>query len=508
MLEISRNEYQNNLSNVHSYMIHEKMQLPIHDFETYLFQCTDSLNLSRKKMINLKEWLDFIDQYNENNEEYILSDKQILFLQAYYEENEDLWLTPEEFSQLLYMIRLKDEKTSRSRSTIKANIRPKNNKSDPYFVDDIASTNHPDSNQTLNSCVTRKLETYNELEINKKKEKSGEAAFDLSEEYKQYILELENKLQEMQFKIEQQDTIILENKKKDKEKSDTINDLELANDLTDIRNEKLKMELENKKLEIDKLKKHLTVSEEVQNSTTLTELSQAKETIRAYEKKITNTNMQLEQERQTLLETKKELKTQETINADYSVLINKQKLEIEELRNNVNTLTLEEKKNLILDETNLAREQIKAEYMTEIELLKQERDELIQKLKEVSRKYDDQKQRVISLSHQFDQQSELVYIIQTNLTLKQCQRQGEESIQNTRWSAFIYLLPWLLFLFCLLFNVLKSYSLQNFMAGSSYYIYYSPLELLDELYYLYTEVARSTTKSLVDKIFHHHESFL
>ncbi|KAI9487269.1 MAG: hypothetical protein EXX96DRAFT_71847 [Benjaminiella poitrasii] len=442
-------------------------------------------------------------------------------------------MTPKEFCHLVFIIRLRDsrdnksqanEDAAQSKSTLNSKFHsariPKSGKSESYFTD-RASTNHPETNQTLTVLANRRSELYDN--INNELVRNKVEATKITKEHEQTrnegdqrIMELEECLEKMQLEIEHQKSLVIEERRKYKERSDTISDLELANDLLDLKNQKFKDDLERKKQEIEKLRRQLTNLKETQNSAipnmkaTESELTKAKEAIRTHDIELKNIRSQLDQERQTVLETKKELKIQKKKNASYLDLINKQKLDLEQLRTNMNSspaaLTAEEKKTLIVNETNLAREQIKAEYLEEITSLKQQRDQITQNLEAViaeahqvkeninlmSIEHEDQKQQIVTLLQQLDEQNQLVSTIHSDT-------QSVPS-QKSKWSTVIYYLPWFLLIYCIfIISILKPSSCTD---DTSHYVYYSPLQLLDEMYYMYAGMVQSTAKSVVDKLIH------
>jgi hypothetical protein len=94
-----------------------------------------------------REWLQFLNLFNEREDKYILTRQQLETIVPYCELNQDVEMTPEDFIRLLYLIR--HEKIKETNTTTKNlfDSRPRSSKliSKKYYNHSSHySTNHPD----------------------------------------------------------------------------------------------------------------------------------------------------------------------------------------------------------------------------------------------------------------------------------------------------------------------------------------------------------------------------
>ncbi|GAA5809331.1 hypothetical protein MFLAVUS_002739 [Mucor flavus] len=418
------------------------------------------------------EWLQFLDLYNEREGHYVLNNQEMDVIRPYCEANSEVELTPDDFIRLLHLVRhnkLEPEPTHTTNGTATAahskplfDSRPRSSrllsrKKDYYSASGRASLNHPSitddssvksvysnddafipphSYTNYDSELVDTLKKSNMVATKQAKDYESKM-LTMSIEHSERIALLQTRLEYMNIEAEQQKTLVMQQKHKERERLDKIGELQAIVDESEAQIITNSKKLQKKNEELDNIRTKLSsVHETLQISDTKvrhieSELYQAKERIRVLEHEKSDLQAHLEQEKVVSSDGRSELEEQQNENTKLLELIDRQKFDLDEARSGLryhNASPALDKKLLHANQNNtgestLAQEQVEAEYLKKIKLLESERDQCKQNMikqqdefdQKLSQAINEKEATIESLSSQFDKQHELIDSIQADI---------------------------------------------------------------------------------------------
>ncbi|KAI8981034.1 hypothetical protein BDB01DRAFT_851447 [Pilobolus umbonatus] len=490
--------------------------------EKYIMSIYESTSKALFSTASTMEWWEFINKYNVVDNHYILTPEQTTAIEPYCKNNPDLEMTPREFINLIKLIRttpLTDKEqeeitpqmsassvvasskpmavptTSRSSSLLDS--RPRSSKmlsnsfSKKSYYDDTESTSHPEPFQDVRDLLRDtkgRPSVYADQDSiinNLRKEKMIIARqvreyetrlSSMSEEHLEIMTQLKTRLEYMQIETDRHKTIINEQKRKERERLDKIVELQNSLDESNTNNESLLKKLTKKQEETNDLRENYanlhsnyTIAAAKLDKTE-NDLITTREYIRNHDKEVKGykeIQLQLETEIREHILTKEILEDQQEENSRLMQIIDQQKYDLDEARNNIHYYSNMDKNkygNEMNDTLSLATEEIHAEYAAEIKAsneeidrLRKEREESHQELQTVTRELEEVKTELAKsielnntteeqrkgmfrrMSRQVIEQHQMIHSIQNKLFYQSIRRnKGVYAFTLLSWAFFIY----------------------------------------------------------------------
>lgn len=265
---------------------------------------------------------------------------------------------------------------------------------------------------------------------------------DISKEYAERTAPLQSKIEHLQIELMQQREIIEEQKHKERDRLEKITELKtIVHDL-ETRNELAMKKIQKREEENEKLREDF---EEAKLN-----LDELQGLLRVHEKEKVDLHMKVEQEKLQTNDLRQELQAQRNENTKLLELIDRQKFDLDEARSGLryyynsseSTPSSSLKKDIQQPRestpeaaSSLAQEQIEAQYLKKLELLKNERDQLTVQLVSIK---NTQKQRIEQLSLKYDQQLHLIDTIQAEMTTTTTMNKRLIVVSIIPWSFLLF----------------------------------------------------------------------
>jgi hypothetical protein len=115
-------------------------------------------HISPKKLrgtASVREWLEFIERYNHYNGQVVLNQAQRKLIQPYCTTNEDLEMTPDDFIQLIHLVRDQNKQ------------QPQVSVSTPSPSSLLFSSSRPRSSKVVNDLPTRSAFSFSQKQLDR-----------------------------------------------------------------------------------------------------------------------------------------------------------------------------------------------------------------------------------------------------------------------------------------------------------------------------------------------------